>query len=357
MSTNINRVFGLDLMRAVAIILVLIVHSNGFLREKYPEFLYFNTPDGVEIFFVLSGFLIGGILLREFEKGSKTLFTTVLHFWKRRWFRTIPAYYIVLILNIILAQNNLIQSNAANFNPKFLVFFQNFYTYDIWFFYESWSLAVEEWFYIFLPLLSIMYFAFIKDLKKAFLLSSLTLVLAPILYRVSIDIGLHHSSADWEVLIRKIVICRFDALGIGLIFSYFIHYYEDLFFKLRSVLLLAAFALLIFLMNYHKDNGFYLNVVYLFITPLCFGLCLPFCYFWKKVNLKAFKFIEHVSVISYALYLLHMPIASFVYLVLKEKLGLTPELEYITFWLATLFIATLFYKYIEKPITDLRDKF
>ncbi|MDG1661044.1 MAG: hypothetical protein P8H40_06680 [Winogradskyella sp.] len=58
---------------------------------------------GVDIFFVLSGFLIGGILLRKLEAGQ-TSFSDLVRFWKRRWLRTFPNYFVVLIFK---CDNNL----------------------------------------------------------------------------------------------------------------------------------------------------------------------------------------------------------------------------------------------------------
>lgn len=97
-----DRVFGLDLMRAFAILFVVFGHGNRFIHDEASrsirEFLIF---DGVTIFFVLSGFLIGRILLRTVlhEQFDGRMLLT---FWMRRWFRTLPNYYLVLILLIVL---------------------------------------------------------------------------------------------------------------------------------------------------------------------------------------------------------------------------------------------------------------
>jgi peptidoglycan/LPS O-acetylase OafA/YrhL len=97
---------------------------------------------GVEIFFVLSGFLIGQILLRDFEQGVN--FKKLLHFWKRRWIRTIPVYYLVLFLKFVLAP-----AIGINIIWYFLFLQNNIYGID--FFGVSWSLVIEEWFYLLIP--------------------------------------------------------------------------------------------------------------------------------------------------------------------------------------------------------------
>ena len=59
---------------------------------------------GVEIFFVLSGFLIGGILLKQMFAGELDSASGLAVFWKRRWFRTLPIYYLFLILFLLLTR-------------------------------------------------------------------------------------------------------------------------------------------------------------------------------------------------------------------------------------------------------------
>lgn len=98
-----KRVFGLDLMRSVAILLVLLSHTLMLFRFQYPMTGWGALSGilGVELFFVLSGFLIGGILLRSFEKSCRGY--DLLHFWRQRWFRTLPNYYLFLIINLGVA--------------------------------------------------------------------------------------------------------------------------------------------------------------------------------------------------------------------------------------------------------------
>src|SRR5688572_4697894 len=87
------RKIGLDLPRALAITLVLVSHF-----VKRCEILGFY---GVELFFALSGFLIGGILYRDLAASPGWTFPRVKHFWFRRWWRTLPNYYLFLIIALI----------------------------------------------------------------------------------------------------------------------------------------------------------------------------------------------------------------------------------------------------------------
>jgi len=96
-----NRVYGLDILRCIAILLVVYSHGTSFFSPKIAGYLDYIVFDGISMFFVLSGYLIGTILIKELEnKGfsKKILF----NFWKRRWYRTLPNYFLVLtILTII----------------------------------------------------------------------------------------------------------------------------------------------------------------------------------------------------------------------------------------------------------------
>lgn len=103
-SSSRQRVFGLDLMRVIAILAVLGSHILYIFPEQYGgviPLLQLGGVMGVEIFFVLSGYLIGSILLRLFVKENFGM-SDVKYFLIRRWFRTLPSYYLALVLNILL---------------------------------------------------------------------------------------------------------------------------------------------------------------------------------------------------------------------------------------------------------------
>ena len=87
-----RRFFGLDLIRAIAISSVVYVHSAGILVLTGHDFLP-SWLDGVELFFVLSGFLIGGLLIDISDRQPSL--RAWLIFMIRRWMRTLPAYFVV----------------------------------------------------------------------------------------------------------------------------------------------------------------------------------------------------------------------------------------------------------------------
>ena len=77
-----NRVYGLDIFRAIAILLVVAGHGKFILGDLVKKIPSVQLIDGVELFFVLSGFLIGSILIKKFENDNKFTFSSLFHFWK-----------------------------------------------------------------------------------------------------------------------------------------------------------------------------------------------------------------------------------------------------------------------------------
>ena len=144
--TRTRRLFGLDLVRAIAILLVLQVHIGFYGLRFYgltlPPLMGLLGDLGVELFFVLSGFLIGALLL-EISERSPTL-QGWLRFMLRRWMRTVPLYVLWTLSLLILYSHRPFPLLA------YLTFTQNF----AWPmpqnspFPVSWSLTVEEWFYL-----------------------------------------------------------------------------------------------------------------------------------------------------------------------------------------------------------------
>ena len=162
-----KRNFGLDVMRSCAILLVLLQHGQFFIAKSETQLFYvqlFNLIDGVSIFFVLSGFLIGRILVKDFIDKEIT-FQSLLNFWLRRWLRTIPSYY--LVLTIVMVFTVIInKQDSLWIHFQYYLFLQNL-TYEISkFFPEAWSLSIEEWFYFIFPIFGFLFSFVVKFNKK-----------------------------------------------------------------------------------------------------------------------------------------------------------------------------------------------
>ncbi|MCB2033267.1 MAG: hypothetical protein KDF57_08070, partial [Ottowia sp.] len=105
-----QRNFGLDVLRSLAISAVLMNHAylgffvaNGLSKwEGWRAALSACAVFSIEWLFVLSGFLIGSMMIRSFETRAGW-WASARDFWLRRWFRTIPNYYLFLAINAALA--------------------------------------------------------------------------------------------------------------------------------------------------------------------------------------------------------------------------------------------------------------
>ncbi|MBK6892203.1 MAG: acyltransferase [Flavobacteriales bacterium] len=147
-----GRIFGLDVMRAMAGVMVMLAHTSHLVADHWPRFPVVPSIDWVGVFFVLSGYLIGGMLLDASSKpGPAPL--RFLDFMQRRWLRTLPNYYLFLLLNILLVSVGAAPGMLGHMTAAYAVFMQNFHLPLDLFFWESWSLAVEEWFYLLFPLI------------------------------------------------------------------------------------------------------------------------------------------------------------------------------------------------------------
>lgn len=140
-----SRNAGLDVARAAAILLVFLAHTTSFFTAGWPRlqlsFDQFGSM-GVELFFSLSGFLIGGLLIRLARGGLAA--GSIWRFLARRWLRTLPLYYAVLTVVCLWIgrfewRPYLLMQNFGPFNQRILT--------------VSWSLVMEEYFYLFFPLL------------------------------------------------------------------------------------------------------------------------------------------------------------------------------------------------------------
>jgi peptidoglycan/LPS O-acetylase OafA/YrhL len=144
-----GRYPGLDTLRALAIVLVIMQHMPGALFPEWFLHVKYSGWIGVDLFFVLSGYLIGSQLLRPYAQGMRP---QVGKFYARRALRVLPAYLVVVVLYFVLP----IFREHPQIVPlwRFLTFTQNFgfNVFATRAFSHAWSLCVEEHFYLALPL-------------------------------------------------------------------------------------------------------------------------------------------------------------------------------------------------------------
>jgi len=335
----------LDLVRATAIVLVLFAH--GGLSNLFGVRL---GTLGVEIFFVLSGFLIGQILIKDFSNEVST--KTVLHFWVRRWFRTLPLYYAVVLVKFIFFDSAL--------GWKIIVYFlflqNNFVGID--FIPVSWSLVIEEWFYLIVPVLMFVFFQ--KGLtKQRFTFFLIAFILFENLLRLSWVV---YSDRGYSGIVGNFPF-RLDSLMIGVLLANIKINYNHLYTRITGkYFYIMAFSLWIILLFAFgsinkiaglKDQLLWTRTLWFCLISITIGLQIPFIESIKLSSTNLFgKVITWVSLYAYAMYLIHPYIYQ---LIMTSKKHTTPWL-----WqaplavLITFIISSLIYRFFEKPMINFR---
>lgn len=363
-----KRVFGLDLMRTVAILMVVFSHVLWIAPETtglVKDLMSLAGVMGVEIFFVLSGFLIGRIIYKLVVAenfSNKKLW----YFWVRRWFRTLPNYYLVLILNIFLC------FYLGRELPKelwqYFFFLHNFAWEMPWFFPESWSLSVEEFAYILGPLLlywGILFFK-IKNRARWVLVITLGIIALFMITKLLYTYQMQQSTMTfWNTHLKAVVLYRLDAIYYGVLAAYCSLTFDKLWYRTRYVFLIMGLAVFLGI-NYLipvkqlfiEQYPFFWNVLYLPINSIAIAFGLPWLSTWATAPKIVTAPVTLISKVSYSMYLLHYSIIMQLmkYYLPSENLSVFDLTVYILVYLAiTLWASYLLYRSFEKPMMDLRD--
>ncbi len=307
MSFNNPRVFGLDILRATAILLVILTHSIYFFTDSWENFDIIKfLPDGVSIFFVLSGFLIGNILIKTLQK-KDVRFDDLRNFWIRRWFRTLSAYF--FILSIVIASTWLIYGvNKSLWNYlKYYLFLQAFNNGNCNVYAESWSLCVEEFFYLFIPALLFLLIRYTTFRAKNIFLFCILLIIALGTWFTIYKINSHHyiTPEEWDMYIRKTVFTRLSSIMYGFLGAYVMFYHYHL-WKHKTIFLITGLGLFIFLsIRPAFGIGPYFNYEQLSLESIATLLLIPKLTSIQNSKGSLFRALTFISSISYSIYLIN----------------------------------------------------
>jgi peptidoglycan/LPS O-acetylase OafA/YrhL len=364
---NTKRFFGLDFLRVLAVSMILFSHSswiynsNGLLGklQDMSGFL------GIELFIILSGFLIGGMLYKQFLHDSYTIKDGSLFIY-RRLMRLLPSYYLVIIINAVVFV-------AFGFSIagiwKYFLLLQNFASPVPAFFPESWSLPVKEMGYVFAVfLLLVVSNTFVKTSKR-FLFLTVIIGLIAITFLLKTYYNIHSANVDlklWSFQVRSVVIYRMDSVLIGVLFGYFYQNYNDFMLSKRWLFIMTGillFIILIFcivILKFTLGNaGWFWNILCLPIVSLAICMFIPFLLNLKSPSKSIGNVIGFICKISYSVYLLHY---SFILFLLKNFIDTSNyniwQLNIFTlFYLfITVVLSYLLYNYFERPINEYRTK-
>ncbi|MFZ5483272.1 MAG: acyltransferase family protein [Pseudomonadota bacterium] len=356
-ATDLQRNPWLDVCRGLAILLVLLSHGRVFLRGEFPwtELLRFGGFLGVELFFVLSGFLIGGILIRQARSGTPHWLRV---FYLRRWFRTLPNYYLFVLINIGLV-TLAIRPGDLSVVWQYLVFVQNLFWPHPLFFPEAWSLAVEEMFYLLFPALFLGLGRRLGlDSDRAILVTACGVLVASLLARVAVATG----TEAWDEAIRKVAFLRFDTLMFGVLLAWLHAHGSPL--LARRGWVWGAVALFVAAGGYFAvtpdpvlNQSLFAKTLYLSLASIgCAGLVIVGTG-WRLPSLLAGP-ANLLARISYSAYLVNIPVAlTLVWLAEKgDNAALSPLATWSVFMAATLVISYVVYRWYERFFNALRDR-
>lgn len=350
----------LDSIRAIAVILVIISHwipKTAFIN-RIP-----NGEIGVDMFFVLSGFLITQIL---FNSNNQTVqfpiskSSLLKNFYARITLRIFPIYYLTIFC--LLTFSEATGTHIQDAFPYFLTYTSNFYFYILqnWDGMVShlWSLAVEEQFYLIWPWI--------------ILLSDKKYHLGIISFFIFLGIFSHYFLLH-ETMSSVLTFTCFDAFGLGALLAWVTTYAKEKLKRFfRSVLVVAAAALLVYLIGAMQFNSILIPLR----TVVSLGTIVLISYIviYQENNALQFKIILNNRIliflgkISYGLYLYHTLVPG----LLNSKIinvyfnPLLPDILYKKYWsilylfenaLLLIALAWLSFIFIEKPFLYLKKYF
>jgi peptidoglycan/LPS O-acetylase OafA/YrhL len=331
---NIGYIPALDGLRAIAVMLVLFTHANFFLGS--------NGFLGVDMFFVISGFLITTLLLEENKKRNKI---SLKAFYIRRTLRLFPALYLLCFIVFIYAiffrhghdKISIFQEVYSS-----LLYVNNISWYWDWgkeglLLGHTWSLAIEEQFYLIWPwfiLLALRY----DSLK--------TLMLALIVFILTFKIL--YISGNVSDLIKSLI---YESIYIGCLTA-LIRWVLNINFKIPDFVALILIGIILTVgllpINFYKEiHNLYGQTIIALITSIIILIIInnPEGFTSKLLSTPAMVW---VGKISYGLYLWHVPI----FKIFKYHSTFPPTISFVLKFALTFLFATLSWMIIEKKSTE-----
>jgi peptidoglycan/LPS O-acetylase OafA/YrhL len=358
---NNHRTLGLDIPRALAVSLVVLSHVVGVKLQ--PIGVY-----GVELFFAISGFLIGGIIYKSFLAAPRWSFRHIRIFWARRWWRTLPNYYLFLVVFFCLyswrstfSPISIQLLRDAHIRPwvmatvlQHLVFIQNLLSANDPLYGVSWSLAIEEWFYLLFPLSLLLFSAFGASKRNSFLMTMMLFITVAIVAR---EIQLQ-SFPGAEV--RLMTIPRMDAVFYGVAVAFWHGRYGISANARRGSLCIGVFLVILFsALVSAKSQSNAVWALALVALPAGFALTMPYLREIKSLSPR-FSGLEpsvrRLSLWSYSIYLSHIPVLDLTYAAFGRLRGSIAIniLAKCTAVALCLVVSKLIYKHFELPLTSKR---
>ena len=333
----------IDGLRAIAVISVIIYHTQIKIFGYQP---FKGGFIGVDIFFVISGYLITSLIIKEINETNSF---SIINFYKRRSKRILPALFVMILISIIFAWNYLTPNSFIQYSKSIIssvFFFSNYFFYLEGLIYNAegsllkpllhtWSLSVEEQFYIFFPLLLI---CVTKFFNKSFF------TLLSVLFILSLSISFLTTS-------QNSVFSFFSTLSRvwEFIAGSFLAYLEIKNNKIKTInknyYSYLGFFLIFFSLIYFDNNS--IHPSFLTLVPITGAFLIIAC---SNLNnlinkiLSSFIFVK-IGLISYSLYLWHFPILAFA----RNRGKALSDFDKLELIGLTVILSLLSYFLVEKP--------
>ena len=348
------RLHGLDTLRGLAILAVVLFHVSYALPEVLWPVIQFGWM-GVDLFFVLSGFLIGSQLLREH---LSTGHIAIAGFYRRRAFRILPAYFVVLTLYRSVPQWREFPGLAPWW--KFASFTENLlFRPQQRAFSHVWSLCVEEHFYLVLPLLALWLLRRPSSRRTVFVIATI------FLGGIALRAWATYLGADYYSRIYYPTWMRLDGLLAGVVLA-LLRTYRPVCWRWLSerghITLLTGLALVIPVMFLFRDGGsetaFRTGEIVGF-PLLSIGLGFLVSSAMSNRGLLARWRIpgaEPLALLAFSLYLSHKAVVHVIRLLLPAWTEARDLRAAGIYAAACLLAAILLYLAVERPFLRLRDR-
>ena len=353
----------IDGLRALAVLPVIFFHA---------DFEFFNGGFvGVDIFFVISGYLITNIIIQDLYKKKFSL----KKFYLRRARRILPALYFVTFISLLISTLIMTREQLNFFSIQavsVVLFISNFFFWKNTGYFDpnseiqpllhTWSLGVEEQFYIFFPIFLIFVWSFLKK-KLVFLLIIISLF-SLLLSQIGGNFKIQNISSEFPFLILPfdffwqagsanfyLPFGRIWELLVGSLISIFLSRTKILDKKNNNYFSLLGIFLIIFSIITFSEGVQYPSVFT--ILPVL-GSALLIIYSTQSTlsyKILSYKPLVFLGLISFSLYLWHQPLLAFNRIFFGVELNFVHKLSLI---IVTFIFSLLSWKFIEKPFRDKR---
>lgn len=298
----------LDFLRFIGVFLVMVAHmyiiSNKTFLDKFFLVIHVGGWTGVDLFFVLSGYLVSGLIMKELKLYGSFNAT---RFLIRRGFKIYPTYYLYIIFIFIMGKFIPGLHHQPTLTGLFheSIFVTNYFSFNS---VHLWSLSVEEHFYFVLAILFLILIRYKKVNLKVFILIYVFLLIEGIGFRLYNY--LHSTGYDFSKQYTKSHF-RFDSLFFGVLIAYMVNYHLDIInsivnYRYRIIFILLSVGVLSTNFIFERADYPFIAVSNLALNPICYGyLMLVVINIKNEIFVKIITPLAYIGMYSYSLYLFH----------------------------------------------------